>query len=74
MDSSSRHQANRNELERPSDTNQNTDRPETDGQVAPEALRADLRFIVDAWDDLVEAIEAGVLAMVRATLERGDGE
>ena len=41
---------------------------------APEALPADLRFIVDAWADLDEPIKAAMLAMVKATVKRGDGE
>jgi hypothetical protein len=41
--------------------------------VVPEALPADLRFIVDAWADLDEPIKAAMLAMVRATLKRGNG-
>jgi hypothetical protein len=38
----------------------------------PEQLTADLRFIVNAWAELDEAIKAGVLAMVRATVKGGD--
>jgi hypothetical protein len=38
--------------------------------VVPEQLPADLRFIVDAWADLPEAIKAAMLAMVRATAKR----
>jgi hypothetical protein len=42
--------------------------------VVPEQLPADLRFIMDAWTEMPEAIKAGVLAMVRATVKRGDGK
>jgi hypothetical protein len=78
LDSPSRHQAHQNELVRRPDTDQNTDRDATTVhpvyEVARSAFPADLRFIVDAWTDLPEAIKAGVLAMVRVTLNRGDGE
>jgi hypothetical protein len=39
--------------------------------VVPEQLPADLAEIVDAWSGLPEAIKAGVLAMVRATVKQG---
>ena len=39
-----------------------------------EEILADLRFIVDAWAELSEAIQQAMLAMVQATVKRGDGE
>jgi hypothetical protein len=39
-----------------------------------EEIPADLRFIVDAWAELSEAIQQAMLAMVQATVKRGDGE
>ena len=40
--------------------------------VVPDALPSELRFIVDAWTDLPEAIRQAMLAMVRATVKGGD--
>ena len=37
-------------------------------------IPADLAEIVDAWGDLPEAVKAAVLALVRATVKRGDAE
>ena len=33
-------------------------------------LTGDLRVIVDAWADLPEAVKAGIVAMVRASVKR----
>jgi hypothetical protein len=57
-------------------------KPETSNKqtLAPFRIHDDcktdpvLAEIVDAWTILPEAIKAGVLAMVRATLKRGDAE
>ena len=39
-----------------------------------EEIPADLAEIVDAWDGLDQPIKAAMLAIVRATVKRGDGE
>jgi hypothetical protein len=70
----SRTDTTENDTERPRVTPQITTHPLPAPEVAPSALPADLQFIVDAWTELPDAIKAGVLAMVRATLKRGDGE
>jgi hypothetical protein len=59
----SRTDATENDAERPPVTPQITPSHRV---VVPEALPADLQFILDAWADLPEAIKAGLLAMVRA--------
>jgi hypothetical protein len=67
----SRTEANGSEPERTPNTPQITP---SHLVVVPEQLPDDLQFIVDAWTELPDAIKAGLLAMVRATVNRGDGE
>jgi hypothetical protein len=50
-----------------------TNRPSLNLPLMKE-IPADLAEINRAWVELPDAIKAGVLAMVRATLKRGDGE
>jgi hypothetical protein len=65
----SRTDTTENDLARPPVTPQITP---SHGVVVPEALPADLRFIVDAWAELPEAIKAAMLAMVRTTVKGGE--
>jgi hypothetical protein len=68
----SRTDTTENDAERPRVTPQITTHPQPAPEVAPSALPADLQFIVDAWSELPDAIKAGLLAVVRATVKGGE--